>query len=409
MTELNEDSPSKSSKVLTTTATYTPNTNTNTNNTSYNRTRLFPKTVPSMQINVSNTNKISQPQEQNSKDKKSPTTEQQQSQRRSQSVSDLDMDNTNEPSSSTSTCNSEEKSLKTTPKFPLLTNNSSNTTTNNIQNSNQKSTFERMSASRSSASNLLQNRDLSFNSSNQNLRSSFNTHQALKSNTGTSNESTVEYASFNIKPSQYKQTGIFLPINNNSTSLNNGSSTNLNTKKQGISLNAKKQANLIRLIKEDLEILIQRLRNLQKNRHWSFTSLVDTNAPFSLNSSSTNMEQFKSLAEDFNEKIGQQLNLITLMSNDAESSNNNNTHEIQEYHLQLRQLHNVIKQNCSSLNSGTDSTTNGTENGCSVNTNNNIETVNSPDNHLSNLSKSLNEFMQNLDKLNSFYSSVALK
>lgn len=358
-----------------------------------------------MQFNNSNANKSTQPLGQNLKDSKSPTSDQQlQSQRRSQSVSDLDAESIAESSSSSSTCNNEEtngKTLKITPKFPAVINGS--------QNSAQKSTcFERMSNSRSSASNLLQNRDLSFNLSPNQNRSSFNTHQTLKPVNGTSTESTVEYASFNIKPSQYKQTGIFLPINNNSPSLTNGSNVNLSNKKQNGLLNAKKQANLIRLIKEDLEILIQRLRNLQKNRHWSFTSLVDTNTPTSLISPMTSMEQFKSLAEDFNEKIGQQLNLITSMSIDGESNNINNAHEIQEYHMQLRQLHNVIKQNCSSLKSGTDQLTNNSNVRCLAN-NNEIDTSNSQDVDLSNLSKSLNEFMQNLDKLNGIYTSVTLK
>ena len=353
-----------------------------------------------MQLNNSNANKTTQPLGQNLKDNKSPTSDQQlQSQRRSQSVSDLDAESITESSSSSSTCNNDEtnvKTLKITPKFPAV-------------KSSQKSTcFERMSNSRSSASNLLQNRDLSFNLSPNQNRSSFNTHQTLKPANETSAESTVEYASFNIKPSQYKQTGIFLPINNNNPSLTNGSNANLSNKKQNSLLNAKKQANLIRLIKEDLEILIQRLRNLQKNRHWSFTSLVDTNTPVSLISPMTSMEQFKSLAEDFNEKIGQQLNLITSMSIDGESNNNNNAHEIQEYHTQLRQLHNIIKQNCSSLKSGTDLLANNTDVRCLAN-NNDIDTSNSQDVHLSNLSKSLNEFMQNLDKLNGIYTSVTLK
>jgi hypothetical protein len=357
-----------------------------------------------MQFNNSNSNKITQPQRQILKDEKSPTSDQQlQSQRRSQSVSDLDAESITESSSSGSTCNNDEtniKTLKITPKFPAVTNSS--------QNSAKSTCFERMSNSRSSASNLLQNRDLSFNLSPSQNRSSFNTHQTLKPTNGTSAESTVEYASFNIKPSQYKQTGIFLPINNNSPSLINGSNANLSNKKQNSLLNAKKQANLIRLIKEDLEILIQRLRNLQKNRHWSFTSLVDTNTSTSLISPMTSMEQFKSLAEDFNEKIGQQLNLITSMFIDGESNNSNNVHEIQEYHMQLRQLHNVIKQHCSSLKISTDPLTNNTDVRCLPN-NNEIDTSNSQDVHLSNLSRSLNEFMQNLDKLNGIYTSVTLK
>ena len=112
------------------------------------------------------------------------------------------------------------------------------------------------------------------------------------------------------------------------------------------------------------------------------------------------MEQFKSLADDFNDKIGQQLNLISLMSSDA-NDGNAHRHEIHENQMQLRQLHNVIKLNCSCLIS---ESTNGnrSENGS--------DPATTQDAHLSSLSKSLNEFMQSLDKLNGFYtSSTALK
>jgi hypothetical protein len=109
------------------------------------------------------------------------------------------------------------------------------------------------------------------------------------------------------------------------------------------------------------------------------------------------MKQFKSLVDDFNEKIGQQINLLILMSND------DNAQEIQEHHLQLRQLHSIIKQNCSILNSGNE--LNSDIEGCSVN---NTEKQNSQDVQLSNLSKSLNDFMQHLDKLNGCYTSVTL-
>ena len=238
-----------------------------------------------------------------------------------------------------------------------------------------------MSASRSSASNLLQNRELSFNSSNQNLRASFNAHQTL---TKAEPQNTVEYASFNIKPSQYKQTGIFLPINNNTatTTTTTTNTTNGGAKKSVLlSTHSKKQLNLIRQIKDDLEVLIQRLRNVQKNRHWSFTSLVDS-SPSLAASSVSSMEQFKKLADEFNEKISQQLTLI----GDTDSS----SQESHEYHVQLRQLHAVIKQNCSGLSQ------NNEESGECL----------SQDSLLSNLSKSLNDFMQNLDKLNSFYACV---
>ncbi len=57
--------------------------------------------------------------------------------------------------------------------------------------------------------------------------------------------SSIEYATFNIKPSQYKQTGVFLPINNNSHS------TYANH-------------NAVRLLKDELELLVQQLRNAQR-------------------------------------------------------------------------------------------------------------------------------------------------
>ena len=110
------------------------------------------------------------------------------------------------------------------------------------------------------------------------------------------------------------------------------------------------------------------------------------------------MKQFKSLVDDFNEKISQQINLLILMSND------DNAQEIQEHHLQLRQLHSIIKQNCSILNGGAE-LINSEKEGCSVNNN---EKQNSQDVQLSNLSKSLNDFMQHLDKLNGCYTSVTL-
>jgi hypothetical protein len=248
------------------------------------------------------------------------------------------------------------------PKFPYLSQTNKPNKTNGG--------FERLSASRSSATNLFPS-GLSLSTPNQNsLRSSFNSHQSYsqiqqqqqQNGAKVNGNSTIEYASFNIKPSQYKQTGIFLPINNN-TQNNNGQ------KPIGFTANNKQQVNLIRQIKEDLELLIQKLRYLQKNR---------TSSPNSLGST-VSLEQFLGLAEDFNEKCTQQLNLIGLLSNE---SNNTNLISIQEHQLQLRQLQSGIKQNCA-----------------------NMQQIDGNSDAYSQLSKCLNEFMQCLDKLNNLFSN----
>lgn len=341
------------------------------------RPRLFPKTLPSMQSNS------------NSKQQAQPASNEapQPQQRRSHSVSELDVDNPSDKETTTTTItatsnnqtnpmtksqigdNDASGQVQPTPKFPY----------SNNKPSKANGGFERLSASRSSATNLFPT-GLSLSTSTQNnLRSSFNSHQSYAQQQQQQNgvkvngNSTIEYASFNIKPSQYKQTGIFLPINNNN---NNNSAPSSNGQKPiGFTANNKQQVNLIRQIKEDLELLIQKLRYLQKNR---------ASSPLTPNmiGSTVSLEQFLSLAEDFNEKCTQQLNLIGLLSNE---STNPNSMGIQEYQSQLRQLQSSIKQTCAGIQR----------------IDGNSESSSVQDASLSQLSKFLNEFMQCLDKLNS--------
>jgi hypothetical protein len=108
-------------------------------------------------------------------------------------------------------------------------------TTDNVSLTKQSGNhFERMNQARSSA-----------------IIKSLN---ATKSNANRPFNSTVEYASFNIKPSQYKQTGIFLPINNEIADNNGSHHKDMQTTK----INCK-------ALKDELEILIQSLRNIQKS------------------------------------------------------------------------------------------------------------------------------------------------
>ena len=135
----------------------------------------------------------------------------------------------------------------------------------------------------------------------------------------------------------------------------------------------KKQNATVRYLKEDLELLIQRLRNLQKQRQ---------------NGNSSNLEQFIKLVEEFNDKTTQQIVSINVI-------NTNETVNGQDTQLQLRQLQSFMKQNCSQLsnfNKIIDS--NGTK---------------LLDLNLSQLSKFFNEFMHILDRLNSQNSLSILK
>ena len=172
-----------------------------------------------------------------------------------------------------------------------------------------------------------------------------------------------------------------MPINNNKSQVNLIVSNTNNTSNTPI-IN-KKQIATVRSLKEDLELLIQRLRNLQKQRQ---------------NGNVSNLEQFIKLVQEFNEKSSQEISLVSVIS-----MNENNPSLIsQDIQLQLRQLQSSIKQTCSQL----------------VNASKHIESslsssaeLNSKqlDANLSQLSKSFNEFMHILDKLNNQNSLTILK
>ena len=213
--------------------------------------------------------------------------------------------------------------------------------TQTSEDSPRPSRFERMSTQRSSMSNS-QNTHLNNSHANP-LRASFNNHKPLKPVKLTPDQrnenSSIEYASFNIKPSQYKQTGIFLPINNSTTS----AKVSTNTQGPG-PIYAKNQSNSVRYLKEDLELLIQQLRNVQKQEL----------------KSNNHLGQFcKSIDQFIDKAFSQLLGSNSSVESDAE--------------LQLRQLQSVIKSQSQALNEHSD---------------------------LTELSKAFNEYMQVLDRLN---------
>lgn len=158
--------------------------------------------------------------------------------------------------------------------------------------------------------------------------------------------SSIEYASFNIKPSQYKQTGIFLPINNTSTSTPAGT-------------NHLKEINLIRFIKEDLELLIQKLRNLQKLKNFE-----------------NNFEKFLKSSNDFVDKSS--LELSSFSSIESKLSADLLTQN-QELVQKLKLLLSSVKSSLASLEK--------------------VTSEEEKEQVLAQLSKLLTEFMLNLDKL----------
>lgn len=147
----------------------------------------------------------------------------------------------------------------------------------------------------------------------------------------------IEYASFNIKPSQYKQTGIFLPLNNSNQSINGN----------GFLI-------ILRYIKEDLEIFVQKLRNIKK--------IVSDNDEW---------KSFLEFKEKFCSKTNADLNNLNSLSNEQNY----------DLFLKLRQILIKVKsfQKCQ-------------RNDSSQNTDSNSLDLNG-------LSKLLNDFMHNLDKL----------
>jgi hypothetical protein len=271
-------------------------------------------------------------------------------------------------------------------------------------NKKNKNNFDRFTPTRSSTTNLNLSSSASTNSTafthgSNTLRSSFNHNQSksslaktptspkkLNSNSNNNksinndNSSSIEYASFNIKPSQYKQTGIFLPVNN------------LNDQKLSL---FKKELSVLKLIKDDLELIVQKVRNLQKER-------INMAKLGSGNFNTANFELLVKTLYEFYDKTSQEMSLL--------NSNLTTTSEsIDQFKSKLKQLLTQVKSNCV-LNVAGD-------------TSSNFEMIDDDeanshapnglswkelDSGLSALSKTFNEFMQHLDKLNCLYTQQAL-
>ena len=267
-----------------------------------------------------------------------------------------------------------------------------------------KSHFDRYVPTRSSTTNLSSSASLtplSSHHSTNTLRSSFNlnhhNHQlkqvdktpttplkgsAEDKTNGTTNEgasSSIEYASFNIKPSQYKQTGIFLPVNN------------LNDQKLGL---FKKELSMLKIIKDELELLVQKLRNIQKERN-NITKIITNSAMMSSNV--TNFDQFVKSINEFHSRAYQEINILDSF-NDT----------ISQLKTRLRQLLTTIKSNC---------VINGHVEHIEMIDDDIMEKVVTKNGNmdwkqleanLTALSKTFNEFTQILDKLNCIYTQQSL-
>ena len=304
--------------------------------------RQFPKTLPTIQANsnktVSNNNSAATTPQQNEPELSHHQNHQQQ--RRSQSVSELDLE-VNECENNKTTETSEDRHK-----------------VEEVELSAAVKRFERLSVSRSSANNISNPMNNNTNT-NINLRASFNSYQSLNKGINPS----VEYACSSIKPSQYKQTGIFLPINNHKSSPQN-----------------KQQLTAIRFMKEDLELLIQKLRNVQKQLNASSNSLSSTGSTSSAVQTNS-LEQFIKSTDEFNDKCSEQFSAFVT----AES-------EIHEYQMQLRQLQSLIKQNCHQLIP------------------NDIDKPQIANEFsISGLSKNFNEFLHVLDKLSLAFNAQSAK
>lgn len=322
--------------------------------------RQFPKTVPSMpSTRVAGIEQKTATTTTTTQCANSETPPVDNHQRRSQSVSDLDAAETTGSDSSNQT-------------------DSSRTAAINAKASNF---FERLSTSRLSANNLnttTANTTGTSKGSPANSqcapRSSFNSHQSTgtnkpKTTTTTTANASIEYACFNIKPSQYKQTGIFLPINNSSAS------------SFSKSFSLKQQLNIIHLLKEDLELLIQSLRNLHKQR--DAETVAGGSLP-RLKDRDLTLDGFYKKTNEFIDKYETQLNTISLI----ELSLSATTDSAKEFQSKLRQLSISIKSILNSLQS------------TSMN-DSPASNVDSMEANFGKLSKQLNEFKQNLDKFNS--------
>jgi hypothetical protein len=244
--------------------------------------------------------------------------------------------------------------------------------------------FERFIPTRSSTTNLIEsnsstrsNQNNSSSHSTSTTRSSFNLHHSKSlSNTiqkdqspnPKSNNSTVEYACFNIKPSQYKQTGIFLPVNNNSSSIS--------------SLNGKgKELSVLKIIKDDLELLIQKLRNLQKEKNSLVKSCDEARLIQQLEANLTN---FLKSINDFSDRTSQELNILLTDSSLVSAK--------EELVQKVKQLLAQIKSNNIFL----------------FVINHNGFVMNDFDTNMIQLSKNFTEFMQVLDKMTCVFTQQAI-
>ncbi|CAF0765416.1 unnamed protein product [Brachionus calyciflorus] len=195
-----------------------------------------------------------------------------------------------------------------------------------------------------SVNDLDENKKEEFSSSSSCCSNSSNERHFERNTTNRKSENckkSLDYASFNIKPSQYKQTGVFLPLNNN----NNSSQSVKSSNNFLISL---------RMIKDDLELFIQKLRNFKKSNLVSDEDKVN----------------FGNFKEAFCTKINVELNNLT---------NGLSNEENYDLFLKLKQLLIKIKSFSISRLIETSSEQNSLD--------------------FNNLSKLLNDFMQNLDKL----------
>lgn len=127
---------------------------------------------------------------------------------------------------------------------------------------------------------------------------------------------------------------------------------------QGGPIYAKHQANNVRFVKEELELLIQQLRNVQRN----------TNGTTTVNGLTETHLELKKSTDQFVERASKQVPGLVNECPDAE--------------LQLRQLHLTIRSQAGGL----------------------MEVTGEITPKLGTLSKTFNEYMKLLDKLNASFS-----
>jgi hypothetical protein len=148
----------------------------------------------------------------------------------------------------------------------------------------------------------------------------------ISNNALNNNNNNIEYASYSIKPSHYKQIGEFIPLShlNNKvlpvSELQQSMTGTLKPVKQNTTTNHLRQQAQItnkqithfnfmkqfRYFKEDLELLIQRFRNLQKQKYSPLNDL----------------KQFINAIEEFNEKL---LTLTNIQSEEICGFDENNS------------------------------------------------------------------------------------